>query len=79
MDKHRKRNPDKHEYEVQAGSSHTSVMVFVGNTEKTAIKRGSDLAAEHGEEQVRLYHTHPSPGPVRRYVGVIRGGVLHRA
>lgn len=78
-----KRNPAKHEYEVQRGSSQVATMTFVGNTEKTAIARAAE-ALQHGlyadEDHVRLYHTHPSPGPVRRYVGVIkRDGVLYRA
>ena len=80
-DYHR-RNPAKHEYEIEPGSSRTAPMVFVGNTEKTAIRRATESLTEgllEGEEHVRLYHSHPSPGPMRRYVGIIKpDGVLYR-
>lgn len=79
--KYHERNPAKHEYEIERGSTHTGGMVFVGNTEKTAVHRANEVLAEHLEEScVRLYHTYPSPGPMRRYVGIVkRDGVLHRA
>lgn len=75
------RNSSKHEYEIQRGSSQTGGMVFVGNREVTAVHRANEVLAEHLEEDcVRLYHNYPSPGPMRRYVGIIkRDGVLHRA
>jgi hypothetical protein len=87
--KEHERNPAKHEFEVQSGSSHASAMLFVGNREGTAVRKAAELLADReqadqyglaGETHVRLYHTYPSPGPVRRYVGVIkRDGVLRRA
>jgi hypothetical protein len=77
MTEHR-RNTQKHEYEIQA--SQTGGMVFVGNRESTAVHQANEVLAEHLEfDSVRLYHTYPSPGPVRRYVGIIkRDGKLHR-
>lgn len=81
----RKRNPKRHEYEVQAGSSQGGAMVFAGYIESTAVRTASELLrvgtwAERGEEYVRLYHTYPSPGPVRRFVGWIHSdGTLRRA
>jgi hypothetical protein len=55
-------------------------MVFAGNREENAIKLAVEALKVNGEKHFRLYHTHPSPGPVRRYVGVITpDGVLHRA
>jgi hypothetical protein len=32
---------------------------------------GDDAAVD----AVRIYHTHPSPGPTRRYVGIVRRDV----
>lgn len=74
------RNTEKHEYEIQRGSSHSGGMVFVGNTESTAIHNAVEALGEHLDEDCfRLYHTYPSPGPVRRYVGIVkRDGKLRR-
>jgi hypothetical protein len=79
--KYREPNPAKHEYEVQRGSSHVSPMIFVGARESIAVRKAAELLAKDwpGEDHVRLYHSYPSPGPLRRYVGVIKDGVLHRA
>jgi hypothetical protein len=78
------RNPEKHEFEVQRGSSQETPMMFVGNVESTAVKKAAAMLAKGGEfageKHVRLYHTYPSPGPQRRYVGIIRpDGMLRRA
>jgi hypothetical protein len=74
------RNKDKHEYEIQRGSSQTGGMVFAGNREDTAVRLAVEALDVNQENHFRLYHTYPSPGPVRRYVGTItRDGVLHRA
>lgn len=79
--KYREHNPGKHEYEAQPGSSHTVRMVFLGNSEKTALKRAVELLGlRESEDHLRLYHTYPSPGPTRRYCGIVRrDGVLLRA
>jgi len=75
------RNPGKHEYEVvrPQGIAH----VFVGNREETAISQAVELMKEGhwaGEEYLRLYHTYPSPGPMRRFVGrVFPDGKLYRS
>ena len=81
--KWRERNPYKHEYEVQRGSTHLAAHVFVGNLERSAVGNAMHMMSEgqpfDGESHVRLYHTYPSPGPVRRYVGRITAdGKLHR-
>ena len=80
------RNTTRDEYEAQAGSSHELMMIFVGNTERAAVRRAAHLLTNdeswvgRGETHCRLYHTHPSPGPVRRYVGTVTPqGELHRA
>jgi hypothetical protein len=80
MGEHR-RNPVKHEYEVArpTGVAH----IFVGNRERTAIINAVNLLTDSGwagERYLRLYHTYPSPGPMRRYVGRITAdGTLHRS
>ena len=81
MATYHRRNPAKHEYEVQGGSSHLGPFAFVGNRENTAVKTAIEWMTEAwpDEDHVRLYHTHPSPGPVRRYVGVVKADGLHRA
>jgi hypothetical protein len=78
MSNYHERNTEKHEYEVQLPSG---VMVFAGNVEKTAIAKAVETLSKKLEANgLRLYHTYPSPGPVRRYVGVVkRDGILHRA
>jgi hypothetical protein len=74
------RNPARHEYEIERGSVTGNAMVFAGNREENAIKLAVEALRVNGEKHFRLYHTHPSPGPVRRYVGMITpDGVLHRA
>jgi hypothetical protein len=72
------RNTKRHEYEVQMG---TGPMVFVGHRETAAIHYAIEALGCHLEQShVRLYHTYPSPGPVRRYVGIVkRDGELKRA
>jgi hypothetical protein len=82
--KWRSRDPNKHEYEVQRGSTHLANHIFVGNLERAAVKTAAFLLSAgqpfENETHVRLYHTHPSPGPVRRLVGkVTSDGVLHLA
>ena len=55
-------------------------MIFVGNRESAAVGRTAELLMEYGTDQARLYHTYPSPGPVRRYVGTVGvAGTLRRA
>lgn len=72
----RKRNPDKSEYEAMANEGD---FYFVGHTLKTALKRAGELAGDLGRD-VRLYHTHRSPGPVRRFCGKVdMVGVFHDA
>ena len=77
MSEHHNRNSAKHEYEIQQPNLR---MVFVGNVEKTAIANAVEYLAERpGANPIRLYHSYPSPGPLRRYVGVIdHDGTLHR-
>jgi hypothetical protein len=79
------RSPKRNVYELQGGS-YASPHIHVGATERSACDKarelltGDEIPLWSGLELVRLYHTHPSPGPVRRYVGTIgRDGVLHRA
>jgi hypothetical protein len=71
------RNPAKHEYEIEHAGAH----IFVGNRERTAVRKGAELlSGRRGDDHVRLYHTYPSPGPVRRYVGLVTAdGTLVRA
>ena len=73
------RNCAAHEFEAdfeEAGGP----MIFVGNRESAAVGRTAELLVERGEDQSRLYHTYPSPGPVRRYVGTVSvDGTLRRA
>jgi hypothetical protein len=74
------RNITKHEYEIQRGSSHLGAHIFVGNVEKTAVAAATALLQTNpDQDHFRLYHTYPSPGPLRRYVGVIKADGLHRA
>ena len=77
------RNTAKHEYEVQRGSDDACRygLVFAGNREETALKRAVEIMGRYiTEDHLKLYHTYPSPGPVRRYVGrITRDGTLHRA
>jgi|HubBroStandDraft_3_1064219.scaffolds.fasta_scaffold387755_2 hypothetical protein len=80
--KWRDRNPQKHEYEVQRGSTHLASLVFVGNLERTAVRTAAHMLRVgqpfEGETHVRLYHTHQPTGSVRRYVGkVTADGNLH--
>lgn len=77
MTKLHERNPLKHEYEIQMDGG---PIVFAGNREDTAVHKANEALADHLEaDYVRLYHTYPSPGPMRRYVGIIkRDGKLHR-
>ena len=79
MSEHHDRNSAKHEYEVERGTMGT-VMVFVGNREQTAIAGAVAILSGHPDEKsVRLYHSYPSPGPLRRYVGTVdRDGNLRR-
>jgi hypothetical protein len=81
--KFHERNPAKHEYEVQKGSDDAGRygMVFAGNREATAVRRAVEILGKFAaEDHLKLYHTYPSPGPQRRYVGrVTRDGKLHRA
>lgn len=72
-----KRNTTKHEFEIEVENRG---MIFAGNRESTAINNAQEALAEHLEiDCVRMYHTYPSPGPVRRYVGIVkRDGRLHR-
>lgn len=77
-----KRNAAKHEYEIEmAVGERCGGMVFAGNRESTAVQRANEVLAEHLEATcVRLYHSYPSPGPMRRYVGIVkRDGLLHRS
>jgi hypothetical protein len=80
VDRH-ERNRAKHEYEIQRGSSHLAPMIYAATTERSAIASALTYFEAHSDEDhVRLYHTYPSPGPQRRYVGVIKpDGVLYRA
>lgn len=76
-------NTTRHEYEVQRGSDDACRfgMVFAGNAEATALRRAKEILDEFtDEDHLKLYHSYPSPGPQRRYVGrVDRDGILHRA
>lgn len=74
----RERNPAKHEYEVELGSG--SWMIYTGTIEKTAIEQARQILREYPDERyVKVYHSYPSPGPQRRYVGTVaRDGVLRR-
>jgi len=73
------RNPDKHEYEIERGSSSGGHMVFAGNQQETAVHMAQEaLAANLTEDCFRVYHTYPSPGPMRLYIGIIKRDGLHR-
>ena len=64
------RNCAAHEFEAdfeEAGGP----LLFVGNRESAAVGRTAELLVEYGKSQARLYHTYPSPGPTRRYVGTV--------
>lgn len=83
MSKFHTRNPAKHEYELQRVQQDELAdahgMMFVGNREATAIARAVAILAKYDEEYLKLYHSYPSPGPARRYVGrITRDGKLHR-
>ena len=72
------RNCAAHEFEAdfeEAGGP----LLFVGNRESAAVGRTAELLVEYGKSQARLYHTYPSPGPTRRYVGTVGAdGALRR-
>lgn len=73
-----KRDTARHEYEVEF--VYPGPMYFVGYAEKTALRKAAELIRGRGARKARLYHTYPSPGPVRRYVGTVtETGQLQRA
>ena len=61
------RNLAKYEYEAMPREGD---FWLVGNTEKTALKKAAEVADNFGTRG-RLYVTHPSPGPTRRYMGQV--------
>ena len=70
-------NSERHEYEVEFANQ--GRMYFVGNLEKTAVAKAVDLMNRNGYTLANLYHSYPSPGPSRRYVGRIDlTGKVHR-
>jgi hypothetical protein len=74
--KYHERNDTKHEYEIDSGGP----MIYAGMTERMAIHKAIERARLMCVEQVRIYHTYPSPGPVRRYVGWVGpDGIMHRS
>jgi hypothetical protein len=78
----RDHNPHKHAYEIQRGSAALASNVYVGSTEKNAVRQGAHMMREGqpfaDETHVRLYHIYPVGGPPRRCVGhITRDGVLH--
>lgn len=75
----RGRNCAKHEFEADFDET-GGPLFFVGNRETTAVGKVAELLVEYGKDRARLYHTYPSPGPVRRYVGTVdANGALRRA
>lgn len=72
------RNPSKHEYEALVGEG--AFFFFVGHREATAVTNAAEVARDNGAERVRLYHSHPSPGPMRRFMGTVTAdGTFHDA
>src|SRR5262249_40672398 len=70
----KKRNPARHEY---AAMLNEGEYYFVGERLTTALVNAAEVASDFDRE-VRLYHTFPSPGPVRRFVGkVMPDGTFH--
>jgi hypothetical protein len=69
-----------HEYNIvpMVGATHEYPYRYVGQwkRESTGLARAVGAAIRlMGErpdvDQVRIYHSYPSPGPVRRYVGAV--------
>lgn len=82
------REPSKlHEYEVTP-KNQVGPHVFAGRSEQSAVLEATAMMTDPNhdahhvfgtETHLRLYHTYPDAGPVRRYVGMIdRDGVLRR-
>ena len=74
------RDPSKHEYSLVAivAGAHRYPARIVGQwtREQTGEQRSLDaalemLAEDTTVERVHVYHSHPSPGPVGRFLGVV--------
>ena len=78
------RHIDRHEWEALVGDGANFFVVSrkaatTNRVPKEVLASAHEVARDH-EETVRLYHTYPSPGPTRRYVGkVTPEGVFHDA
>jgi hypothetical protein len=75
------RDPEKHTYSIVPiimGAHRYKRRVIVGNyrREATGERRAFEAASKMLNEmehvqRVHVYHTHPSPGPVDRYIGQV--------
>jgi hypothetical protein len=75
------RDASKHEYSIVPmvnGAHEHNDRRYVGQWkreatgEARAVGAAIELMGERPDvDQVRIYHTHPSPGPVQRYVGAV--------
>lgn len=74
------RDTSKHKYELvpMVNGVHEYPYRAVGEWKRESAGEAHALGAAialMGErpdvDQVRIYHTHPSPGPVRRYLGAV--------
>jgi hypothetical protein len=77
------RDPSKHEYLIVpiVDGAHRwpmrSVAQVVRETtgERKAVEAAQAMMAERLEvERVHVYHSHPSPGPMSRYIGIVARG-----